>query len=81
MSTRKKVPSYPPAHLQTVAHSQARRKILRDGARANELRDHAFRRILLSIPIVRGDYLMILSLPRRIEIMTAIMSTRPVSTV
>ena len=53
MNTRKKVPTYPPAHLQTVAHSQARRKILRDGARANELRDHAFRRIILSIPVRR----------------------------
>jgi methylated-DNA-protein-cysteine methyltransferase related protein len=39
-----------PAHMRTVPNSQARRRILRDGARANELRDHAFRRIILSIP-------------------------------
>jgi methylated-DNA-protein-cysteine methyltransferase-like protein len=54
MSTRKKVDksvrSRPPADMRTLTHSQARRKILRDGARANELRDHAFRRIILSIP-------------------------------
>ena len=54
MSTRKKVAgsirTHPPAHLRTVPNSQARRRILRDGARANELRDHAFRRIILSIP-------------------------------
>lgn len=29
---------------------QVKRRILRDGARGNELRDHAFRRIILSIP-------------------------------
>lgn len=29
---------------------RARRHLLRDGARANELRDHAFRRVVLSIP-------------------------------
>jgi methylated-DNA-protein-cysteine methyltransferase related protein len=39
-----------PAHMRTVPNSQARRRILRDGARANELRDEAFRRIILSIP-------------------------------
>jgi methylated-DNA-protein-cysteine methyltransferase-like protein len=39
-----------PAQMRTVPNSQARRRILRDGARANELRDHAFRRIILSIP-------------------------------
>ena len=54
MSTRKKVAgsirTHPPAHLLAVPNSRARRKILRDGARANELRDHAFRRIILSIP-------------------------------
>jgi methylated-DNA-protein-cysteine methyltransferase related protein len=54
MSTRKKVDksvrSLPPAGMRTLPHLQARRKILRDGARANELRDHAFRRIILSIP-------------------------------
>jgi methylated-DNA-protein-cysteine methyltransferase related protein len=54
MSTRKKVDksvrSLPPSGMRTLPNSQARRKILRDGARANELRDHAFRRIILSIP-------------------------------
>jgi methylated-DNA-protein-cysteine methyltransferase related protein len=39
-----------PAGMLTVPTSQARRRILRDGARANELRDDAFRRIILSIP-------------------------------
>ena len=39
----------PPAML-TISHSRARRRILREGARANELRDAAFRRIILSIP-------------------------------
>jgi methylated-DNA-protein-cysteine methyltransferase related protein len=39
-----------PADMLTVPNSQARRRILRDGARANELRDDAFRRIILSIP-------------------------------
>ena len=36
--------------ILTVPASQAKRRILRDGARANELRDAAFRRIILSIP-------------------------------
>jgi methylated-DNA-protein-cysteine methyltransferase related protein len=39
-----------PADMRTQPNSQARRRILRDGARANELRDDAFRRIILSIP-------------------------------
>lgn len=39
-----------PADFPTVSHSQARRRILREGARANELRNAAFRRIVLSIP-------------------------------
>jgi methylated-DNA-protein-cysteine methyltransferase related protein len=38
------------ADIATVPTSQAKRKILRDGARANELRDTSFRRIILSIP-------------------------------
>jgi methylated-DNA-protein-cysteine methyltransferase related protein len=53
MSTRKNVDRIrfrPPADMLTVPNSKARRKILRDGARANELRDDAFRRIILSIP-------------------------------
>jgi methylated-DNA-protein-cysteine methyltransferase-like protein len=54
MSTRKNIDRpirfRPPAHMLTVPTSQTRRKILRDGARANELRDDAFRRIILSIP-------------------------------
>jgi methylated-DNA-protein-cysteine methyltransferase related protein len=54
MSTRNKVAGpiriHPPAHLLSVPNSRAKRRILRDGARANELRDHAFRRIILSIP-------------------------------
>jgi methylated-DNA-protein-cysteine methyltransferase related protein len=33
--------------------AQMKRKILRDGARANELRDTAFRRVILSIPAGR----------------------------
>ena len=37
--------------MRPVPTSQVRRRILRDGARANELRDHAFRRVLLSIPV------------------------------
>jgi methylated-DNA-protein-cysteine methyltransferase related protein len=41
---------HPAADAQTVPTSRARRRILRDGARANELRDDAFRRIILSIP-------------------------------
>ena len=40
-----------PAGMLTVPTSQARRRILRDGARANELRDDAFRRVILSIPV------------------------------
>jgi len=36
--------------MLSISHSQARRRILREGARANELRDAAFRRIILSIP-------------------------------
>jgi methylated-DNA-protein-cysteine methyltransferase related protein len=36
--------------MLSIPALQARRKILRDGARANELRDTAFRRIILSIP-------------------------------
>jgi methylated-DNA-protein-cysteine methyltransferase-like protein len=55
MSMRKNVDklirSQSPGHLLTVPTSQARRRILRDGARANELRDDAFRRIILSIPV------------------------------
>jgi methylated-DNA-protein-cysteine methyltransferase-like protein len=54
MSTRKNVGgslrSHPAADLRTVPNSQARRRILRDGARANEVRDDAFRRVILSIP-------------------------------
>ncbi|NYF92229.1 MGMT family protein [Tunturiibacter empetritectus] len=54
MSTRRKNdkpvrPPFPGA-IPTVPTSQAKRRILRDGARANELRDTAFRRIILSIP-------------------------------
>jgi methylated-DNA-protein-cysteine methyltransferase related protein len=40
-----------PAGMRTVPTSQAKRRILRDGARANELRDDAFRRVILSIPV------------------------------
>ncbi len=40
-----------PADARTVPTSRAKRRILRDGARANELRDDAFRRIILSIPV------------------------------
>jgi methylated-DNA-protein-cysteine methyltransferase related protein len=54
MSTRKNVDRSirfrTPADMLTVPNSKARRRILRDGARANELRDDAFRRIILSIP-------------------------------
>ena len=54
MSTRKNVDRSisfrTPPDMLTVPNSQARRRILRDGARANELRDDAFRRIILSIP-------------------------------
>jgi methylated-DNA-protein-cysteine methyltransferase-like protein len=54
MSTRKSVDRSirfrTPADMLTVPNSKARRRILRDGARANELRDDAFRRIVLSIP-------------------------------
>lgn len=54
MSTRKNVAGsmryHPPADMLTAPELQARRRVLRDGARANELRDHAFRRIILSIP-------------------------------
>jgi methylated-DNA-protein-cysteine methyltransferase related protein len=39
-----------PAALVALPRSKVRRRILRDGARANELRDDAFRRIVLSIP-------------------------------
>jgi methylated-DNA-protein-cysteine methyltransferase related protein len=39
-----------PMNILTVPSSQAKRRILRDGARANEMRDAAFRRIVLSIP-------------------------------
>jgi methylated-DNA-protein-cysteine methyltransferase-like protein len=39
-----------PGDMPTLPTSQARRRILWDGARANELRDTAFRRIILSIP-------------------------------
>ena len=39
-----------PAGMRTVPTSKVRRRILRDGARANELRDDAFRRVILSIP-------------------------------
>ena len=38
------------ADMPTVPTSQVKRRILRDGARANELRDEAFRRVILSIP-------------------------------
>jgi methylated-DNA-protein-cysteine methyltransferase-like protein len=54
MSTRAKVDKLlgfnRPMDILTVPTSQAKRRILRDGARANELRDTAFRRIILSIP-------------------------------
>ena len=39
-----------PAGMLTVPTSKVKRRILRDGARANELRDDAFRRVILSIP-------------------------------
>ena len=39
-----------PPGMLTVPTSKVRRRILRDGARANELRDDAFRRVILSIP-------------------------------
>jgi methylated-DNA-protein-cysteine methyltransferase-like protein len=38
--------SVPPVMLD----HRARRQLLRDGARANEQRDHAFRQVVLSIP-------------------------------
>ena len=54
MSTRKKADRslrrYSPAEMPMVPTSRVRRKILRDGARANEVRDTAFRRVILSIP-------------------------------
>jgi methylated-DNA-protein-cysteine methyltransferase related protein len=54
MSTRKHVDRsirfHTPAEILAVPTSRMRRKILRDGARANELRDVAFRRLILSIP-------------------------------
>jgi methylated-DNA-protein-cysteine methyltransferase related protein len=54
MSTRKSIDRsirfHTPAEMRAVPTSQARRRILRDGARANEFRDEAFRRIILSIP-------------------------------
>lgn len=54
MSARKNIGKplrfHSPADILTVPTSQAKRRILRDGARANELRDAAFRRIILSIP-------------------------------
>ena len=34
-------------------HRKLKRRILRDGASANELRDEAFRRVVLSIPVGR----------------------------
>src|ERR1700729_1098459 len=39
-----------PEKLPTVPTSKVKRRILRDGARANELRDEAFRRVIFSIP-------------------------------
>ena len=39
-----------PAGLPTVPTSKVKRRILRDGARANEERDEAFRRVIFSIP-------------------------------
>jgi methylated-DNA-protein-cysteine methyltransferase related protein len=39
-----------PAHLPTVPTSRAKRRIFREGARANEFRDEAFRRVIFSIP-------------------------------
>jgi methylated-DNA-protein-cysteine methyltransferase-like protein len=39
-----------PINTLTIPTLQAKRRILRDGARANEVRDAAFRRIILSIP-------------------------------
>lgn len=42
--------SFNSPNILTVPTSQAKRRILRDGARANEARDAAFRRIVLSIP-------------------------------
>jgi methylated-DNA-protein-cysteine methyltransferase-like protein len=41
---------YAAAGVGMVPISQAKRRILRDGARANEERDASFRRIVLSIP-------------------------------
>jgi len=39
-----------PEGMHAVPTSQARRRLLREGARADEPRDTAFRRIILSIP-------------------------------
>jgi methylated-DNA-protein-cysteine methyltransferase related protein len=54
MSARKNANGPPrhasPANLPTVPTSRAKRRILREGARANEFRDDAFRRVILSIP-------------------------------
>ena len=41
---------FSPNGMFTVPFTQVKRRILREGARANELRDTAFRRIILSIP-------------------------------
>jgi methylated-DNA-protein-cysteine methyltransferase related protein len=40
-----------PVGLPTVPTSKVKRRILRDGARANEERDEAFRRVIFSIPV------------------------------
>jgi methylated-DNA-protein-cysteine methyltransferase-like protein len=54
MSTRKTfdkpVRFRAPADMMTVPNSRVKRRILRDGSRPNELRDEAFRRVILSIP-------------------------------
>ena len=48
--TGRTVPLYMPGEVPAATVSRAKRRILRDGARANEVRDEAFRRIVLSIP-------------------------------
>ena len=48
--TGRPVPLYMPGEIPAAVASRAKRRILRDGVRANEVRDEAFRRIVLSIP-------------------------------
>jgi methylated-DNA-protein-cysteine methyltransferase-like protein len=40
----------PPKHLFALPPTQLKRRILRDGASPNELRDSVFRRVILTIP-------------------------------